>query len=228
MRVRRLGQIVIDQRRLERPQPETVQKALLAQVHERGLACLPWADASARLRARIAFLRAQGEEDWPDLSDLALTGSAEAWLAPLVNGLTSLSQISSSGLDEAIRALVPWSLRRRLDAEAPEAWTAPTGSRCLIDYGALGGPQVEVRVQELFGLSVHPAIAGGKVPLTFCLLSPARRAIQTTCDLPGFWRGSWTEVRKEMRGRYPKHSWPEDPVSAPPATRAKPRGPAAR
>ena len=113
-----------------------------------------------------------------------------------------------------MRALIPWEVQRRMDEVAPDAWSAPTGTRCVIDYAADGGPRIEVRVQELFGLSAHPAVAGGRVPLTLSLLSPARRPIQTTKDLPGFWRGSWAEVRKEMRGRYPKHPWPEDPEAA--------------
>ncbi len=119
---------------------------------------------------------------------------------------------------------MPHALALRLEAEAPTHFTAPTGSRLPIDYGAEGGPQVEVRVQELFGLKSHPTIAGGRVPLTLALLSPAHRPIQVTKDLPQFWRGSWREVRAEMRGRYPKHPWPEDPAEAPPTTRAKPRG----
>ncbi len=113
---------------------------------------------------------------------------------------------------------------RRLDREAPERWAAPTGSRLLIDYAAEGGPRLEVRVQELYGLAQHPSVAGGRVPLTLALLSPAHRPIQLTKDLPGFWKGSWREVRTEMKGRYPRHVWPEDPAAADPTTRAKPRG----
>jgi ATP-dependent helicase HrpB len=139
-------------------------------------------------------------------------------------GRASLGEIDAAALDAAVRGLVPWDLQRRLDAEAPDAWTAPTGTRCEIDYAAEGGPRIEVRVQELFGLAVHPSVAGGRVPLTLSLLSPARRPIQTTRDLQGFWRGSWSEVRKEMRGRYPKHPWPDDPFAAAATTRAKPRG----
>jgi ATP-dependent helicase HrpB len=125
-------------------------------------------------------------------------------------------------LDGALRTLVAWDLQRRLDAEAPARWTAPTGNSFAIDYAAGGGPRVEVRVQEVYGLAEHPRVAG--VPLTLALLSPAQRPIQTTRDLPGFWTGSWKEVRSDMRGRYPRHLWPEDPASAAPTTRAKPRG----
>jgi len=125
-------------------------------------------------------------------------------------------------LDGALRTLIPWDLQRRLEAEAPARWTAPTGNSFAIDYAAEGGPRVDVRVQEVYGLAVHPDVAG--VPLTLSLLSPAHRPIQTTKDLPGFWKGSWKDVRSDMRGRYPKHLWPEDPASAQPTNRAKPRG----
>ena len=115
-------------------------------------------------------------------------------------------------------------LRRRLDAEAPERFEAPTGSRFLIDYAADGGPRVDVRVQELFGLATHPTVGDGRTPLTLALLSPGHKPVQLTKDLPGFWKGSWADVRRDMRGRYPKHPWPEDPATAAPTRRAKPRG----
>ena len=221
-RVRRLGRIVIDRRRIENPDPALIQAALIGQVRNQGLDALPWSDASHRLRARTAFLAASG--DWPDLSDEALLADLEAWLAPVLAGKTRLTQVDAGELHIAIRNLIPWASQARLDAEAPEAWTAPTGTRATIDYGAEGGPRIEIRVQELFGLNSHPSVAGGRVPLTLALLSPARRPIQTTKDLPGFWKGSWSDVRKDMRGRYPRHPWPEDPAAAPPTTRVKPRG----
>jgi ATP-dependent helicase HrpB len=136
---------------------------------------------------------------------------------------TALAEFSADEFDAALRALVPWPLRRRLDVEAPTHFEAPTGTQAPIDYEAEGGPKIAIRVQELFGLSRHPAIAGGKIPLVIELLSPAHRPVQTTRDLPGFWRGSYAAVRAEMRGRYPKHPWPDDPIAAPPTRRAKPR-----
>jgi ATP-dependent helicase HrpB len=148
----------------------------------------------------------------------------KAWLGPLLAGKTRLSQVDGGELHTALRNLIPWALQTRLETEAPEAWTAPTGTRATIDYAAEGGPRIDIRVQELFGLNTHPNVAGGRVPLTLALLSPARRPIQTTRDLPGFWKGSWADVRKDMRGRYPRHPWPEDPAAAPPTTRVKPRG----
>jgi ATP-dependent helicase HrpB len=136
---------------------------------------------------------------------------------------TARSDISAEELFDAITALLPWPLRKRLDAEAPTHFTAPSGSHVPIDYAA-EGPKLSIRVQELFGLARHPAIAGGRVPLTIELLSPAHRPVQVTRDLPGFWRGSYADVKAEMRGRYPKHPWPDDPLSAPATRRAKRRG----
>ena len=159
---------------------------------------------------------------WPDLSDIALETSLEDWLAPHLAGKASLAQLTDGLLAQALDGLVPWELRRRLDIEAPERFEAPTGSTFQIDYAAEGGPLVEIRVQELFGLTRHPMVGGR--PLTLALLSPARRPVQLTKDLPAFWTGSWADVRKDMRGRYPRHPWPEDPTQAPPTARAKPRG----
>ena len=146
------------------------------------------------------------------------------WLVPLLPGLRSLSALRPDALDGAVRSLIPWDRQRALDAALPARWTAPTGNSFAIDYAAEAGPRVDVRVQEVFGLAEHPTIANGKVALTLSLLSPAHRPIQTTKDLPGFWKGSWRDVRSDMRGRYPKHAWPEDPASAAPTARAKPRG----
>ncbi len=160
---------------------------------------------------------------WPDLSDEALLASAEDWLLPLLEGRSALKQVDASALTSALEAVVGWEALRRLDREAPVRWTTPAGSNLLIDYEAEGGPRLEARVQELYGLAVHPTLAGGRVPMTLALTSPAHRPIQVTKDLPGFWNGSWKDVRTEMRGRYPKHVWPEDPALAAPTTRAKPR-----
>jgi ATP-dependent helicase HrpB len=223
-RIRRLGRITIEERRIERPDPALIAAALIAEMREKGLAKLSWGEAATQLRARAGFLRGQGGDDWPDLSDAALIARVDDWLAPLLAGRTRLDQVGAGELDEALRGLIGWDRLRELDRAAPEHWTAPTGTRAAIDYDAEGGPRIEVRVQELFGLTTHPAVAGGRVPLTLALLSPARRPIQTTQDLPGFWRGSWSDVRKDMRGRYPKHPWPEDPLAEAPTTRVKPRG----
>jgi len=186
-----------------------------------GIDRLPFTAALAQWRDRVTFLRKAGDEAWPDLSDATLAATITDWLAPWLSGATSLSDITAATLQAALGGLLPRALAARLEAEAPTHFTAPTGSRLAIDYAAETAPLVSVRVQEMFGLSRHPAIAGGRVPLTLSLLSPARRPIQVTRDLPQFWAGSWREVRAEMRGRYPKHPWPEDPSAAPPTTRTK-------
>jgi ATP-dependent helicase HrpB len=193
-----------------------------------GLHQLPWSKPARQWRDRVMFLRkAEGEGSqnlWPDLSDTALAAQREAWLTPLLYDKTSLKEISSGELSDALMTLLPRQLRTRLDREAPTHFEAPTGSQVAIDYEAEQGPTIAVRLQELFGLNIHPSIARGKVPLVLELLSPAHRPVQVTRDLPGFWRGSYASVRSDLRGRYPRHPWPEDPASAPPTRRAKPKG----
>ncbi len=189
-----------------------------------GIGKLPWSKAQLQFRDRVNFLRKTEEDDWPDLSDGALARAANDWLAPFLEGKTAMSQIGADELGGALEALVPWNLRKRLDSEAPTHFTAPSGSHVPIDYNAEEGPKLAIRVQELFGLAVHPVIAGGRAPLLIELLSPAHRPVQVTRDLPGFWRGSYKDVRADLRGRYPKHPWPDDPLTAPATRRAKPRG----
>ncbi len=215
-----LGRLAVEERLITDPDPALIEAALLDEVRRLGVSALSWGERSAGLRARIAFLRHR-DGSWPDLSDAVLSADLETWLAPLLTGKTHLGAVGDAALEAALRSGLDWEQARRLEVEAPVRWTAPTGSSVAIDYAAEGGPRVEVRVQELFGLTTHPSVGG--VPLTLALLSPARRPIQVTTDLPGFWRGSWAEVRKEMRGRYPKHPWPDDPATAAPTTRAKPR-----
>jgi ATP-dependent helicase HrpB len=215
----RLGELVVQTSEIQ-ADPALVRQALLEEVRRQGASVLPWGHEAQRLRTRVAFLRGR-DEAWPDLSDAGLTARIDDWLAPLLAGRTSLGALDEAELEAALKGLIPWDLLRRLEAEAPARWTAPTGSAHAIDYEAEGGPRVRVRVQELFGLRSHPTVAGQ--PLALALLSPAHREIQVTRDLPGFWTGSWADVRKDMRGRYPKHPWPEDPANAPPTTRAKPR-----
>jgi len=217
------GALVVEERLIANPDPALILAALLDEVRAKGVAALPWGEASAALRARAAFLHGL-DPAAPDLSDAALLADLGVWLAPTLAGKSALGQLTDQGLEAALRARLDHAAQRRLDAEAPPRFEAPTGSRLAIDYAAEGGPRVDVRVQELYGLTRHPAVAGGRVPLVLALLSPAHRPIQLTRDLPGFWRGAWAEVRKEMRGRYPKHPWPEDPAAATPTTRAKPRG----
>jgi ATP-dependent helicase HrpB len=221
--VRRLGAILLAERPLPVPATEDAARALARGLASLGVDALPWAKALRQWRERVMFLRRAEGGEWPDLSDEALAAAAEDWLAPHLLGKASLAQVGADDLSEALRALLPWPLQRRLDAEAPTHVEVPTGSSIPVDYGGEEGPVLGVRVQELFGLDRHPSLAGGRIPLVLHLLSPAGRPIQITRDLPGFWRGSWAAVRADMRGQYPKHPWPEDPLTAPPTRRAKPR-----
>lgn len=223
---RRYGALVLAERPLPFAASPENATALARGVAGLGIHLLPWTKGQNQLRERVGFLRrAEGEAaGWPDLSDAALAETAEDWLAPHVEERSSLGAITAGDLDSALATLIPWDMKRRLDAEAPTHFTAPTGSSLAVDYAAEAGPTISVRVQELYGLAQHPALAGGRVPLVLELLSPAHRPIQVTRDLPGFWRGSWAAVRSEMKGRYPRHLWPEDPAAAQATTRAKPRG----
>jgi ATP-dependent helicase HrpB len=223
-RSRRLGAIVLAEQ--IKPVEASAESAkLLAEgIAALGIGKLSWSKPQLQLRGRVQFLRKAEGEEWPDLSDDALAHTAADWLAPFLAGKTALSQIGADDLSAALDALLPWALRKRLDAEAPTHFTAPSGSSVPIDYEAEQGPTVSIRVQELFGLARHPAIAGGRVALVLELLSPAHRPVQVTRDLPGFWRGSYKDVKTEMRGRYPRHPWPDDPLTAPPTRRAKKRG----
>src|SRR3569623_299299 len=189
-----------------------------------GLDRLPWSKPLKQWRDRVMFLRVTAPDEWPDLSDTALAGSRAEWLKPALMDKISLSDFSASDLSDAVMALLPWDKRARLERDAPTHFTAPTGTSLPIDYEAEQGPPIAVRLQELFGLNVHPSIANGRLPLVLELLSPAHRPVQVTRDLPGFWRGSYAAVRADLRGRYPRHPWPEDPASAPPTRRVKPRG----
>lgn len=221
-RIRRIGAIVVDEKIVGTPDRSQIVAALKAEVDRDGLKALRWGDRATALRARLAFLRTL-EEDWPEVSDEGLAAERETWLWPLLDGVQSLEAIPDSALEQGLRALIPWDRQRALDDLAPARLHTPLGS-AAIDYAAEGGPRVDIRVQELFGVTTHPAVGGGRVPLTLALLSPARRPVQVTRDLPGFWKGSWAAVRAEMRGRYPRHPWPEDPTKAEPTSRAKPRG----
>ncbi|MEW5961957.1 MAG: ATP-dependent helicase C-terminal domain-containing protein, partial [Pseudomonadota bacterium] len=223
-RVRRLEAIELAADPLAVPADEAAAQALADGIAALGIHRLPWSRAQAQLRDRVAFLRRAAGEPWPDLSDEALAGSVRDWLALFLTGKSRLADVTADDLAAALDTLLPWELRRRLDTEAPTHFEAPTGNRFAVDYEGAGAPAVHIRVQELFGLKTHPAIAGGRLPLTLHLLSPAQRPIQITRDLPGFWAGSWSAVKAEMRGRYPKHPWPDDPANAVPTARAKPRG----
>jgi ATP-dependent helicase HrpB len=222
-RRRKLGALVLAEQTLAVAADEAAALALARGVLSVGLARLPWTAHLKQWRDRVMFLRRAEGEPWPDLSDEALIADP-GWLARSLAGKTRLGDIGADDLAKALGAVLPWDLARRLDDEAPTHFRAPTGTQAAINYEAEGGPKIALRVQELFGLGEHPSLAQGRIPLTLELLSPAHRPIQITRDLPGFWRGSWVAVRGDLRGRYPRHFWPEDPTAAAPTARAKPKG----
>jgi ATP-dependent helicase HrpB len=222
-RVTRLGAIIFDETPLPRPSGDRVAKALAEGIADLGLDVLPFSKDAAQLRDRIGFLHRTVGEPWPDMSDEALLQRLEDWFVPFQAEARGLSDISPGGLSNGLMSLVPHDLQRELSRLAPTHFEAPTGQRHPIQYDG-EEPTLTIRVQELFGLKQHPSIGGGRLPLLLELTSPAHRPIQTTRDLPGFWAGSWRDVRADMRGRYPRHPWPDDPAEAVPTTRAKPRG----
>ncbi|MCZ3380670.1 ATP-dependent helicase HrpB [Rhizobium sp. AG207R] len=222
-RVTRLGAIIFEETPLPRPTGEPAAKALADGIRELGIGVLPFSKEATQLRDRIGFLHRTIGDPWPDMSDEALLARLEEWFMPFQPDARGLSDISAGSLSNGLMSLVPHELQRDLARMAPTHFEAPTGHRHPIQYDG-EEPLLTIRVQELFGLKQHPAIGGGRLPLVLELTSPAHRPIQTTRDLPGFWAGSWKDVRADMRGRYPRHPWPEDPAEALPTTRAKPRG----
>ena len=222
-RATRLGAIVFDETPLPRPSGEAVTRALAEGIKEMGLDQLPFSKEAMQLRERIGFLYRSIGAPWPDMSEAALLSRMDDWFIPYQADARGLSDISAGGLSNGLMALVPHELQRDLSRLAPTHFEAPTGQRHPIQYDG-EEPTLTIRVQELFGLKAHPVIAGGRLSLLLELTSPAHRPIQTTRDLPGFWAGTWKDVRADMRGRYPRHPWPERPEEAPPTTRAKPRG----
>ncbi len=222
----RFGQLVLRDHPLAEPDPGKVAAAMLEGIRRMGLSVLPWDRRIENWRARVIFLKREngGGLDWPDLSDEGLMARLDDWLLPFLDGITRKSQLQRLDLKSALSAMLLWPHRKALDELAPTHILVPSGSRIPIDYAAGETPVLAVRLQEMFGATDTPRIAGGKVPLLLHLLSPAGRPLQVTQDLGGFWSGSYEGVKKEMKGRYPKHYWPDDPLSATPTNRAKPRG----
>ncbi|MET0746647.1 MAG: ATP-dependent helicase HrpB, partial [Rhizobium sp.] len=222
-RVTRLGAIIFDESPLPRPSGPQVALALADGIRDLGLEVLRFSKETAQLRDRIGFLHRTIGAPWPDMSDPALLARLEDWFVPFQSEARGLADIASGGLSNGLMSLLPHELQRELGRMAPTHFEAPTGQRHPIHYDG-EEPLLTIRVQELFGLTKHPAIGGGRLPLVLELTSPAHRPIQTTRDLPGFWAGTWRDVRADMRGRYPRHPWPENPADAAPTTRVKPRG----
>jgi ATP-dependent helicase HrpB len=221
-RVHRIGAITLQSEARSLRSEDEVAAILGRGLANLGIGSLPWTKAQLQLRNRVSFLR-RGDDTWPDLSDEALAPKVEDWLSPFLSGISRAQDVAADTLERALDALLPHNMRIRLRDEAPTHFEAPTGNHHALDYEAQDAPALHIRVQELFGLKEHPSIARGTLPLTLHLLSPAHRPIQITRDLPGFWVGSWRAVRADMRGQYPKHFWPDDPTTAFPTARAKPR-----
>lgn len=218
-----LGALVLQRRPNPSPPLEAVVEGLLAGVRREGLRLLRWDDADHRWRDRVAFAGSVAPEDWPAVDDESLLADLDAWLAPHIQASFRRRDLESLSARSALESLLDWRRRKDLDRLVPTHAEVPSGSRIPIDYGAEGGPVLAVRLQELFGLSLTPTVYDGRVPLVLHLLSPAHRPVQVTLDLGSFWAEGYPEVRKELRGRYPKHHWPEDPTTAPPTNRAKRR-----
>jgi len=176
------------------------------------------------LQARLQFMHVHRPEEWPDVSDAALTATMADWLAPHLYGSRSRSDLQKLQVASLLEGLLPWAQRQQLDDDAPSHLTVPSGSRIAIDYTNPEQPVLAVRLQEMFGLRDTPRIAGGRVPLTLHLLSPAHRPVQVTQDLENFWRNTYFEVKKDLKGRYPKHYWPDDPTEATATRRVRPPG----
>ena len=224
-RQRRLGSLILSARGLSKPDPWTISAALLEGIRLAGLDRLAWTPELRQWRARVAFLRRiEGQESrWPDLSDQALLQTLDDWLAPYLTGLTTFDRVATLDLTQPLRALLSWEQQRQLDRWAPTHLTVPSGSNVRVEYETPDLPVLAVRLQEMFGCKDTPRLVDGKIPVMLHLLSPARRPVQITKDLSSFWRSTYLEVKKELRGRYPKHSWPDDPLIAPPTTKAKRR-----
>ncbi|MDZ7823970.1 MAG: ATP-dependent helicase HrpB [Ahrensia sp.] len=221
--MRKIGAVTLSQSKEKVMPSDATSTALCDAVRQQGLAILPWTKVTTALYKRLKWLYATLGDPWPDVSDDSLLGRLDEWLLPFLSGKTGFQELSSGELQNALLNIVPHEFQRQIDVLAPSHFEVPTGSRIALDYEQGKAPVLSVRVQELFGLQMHPAICRGKVPLIVELLSPAMRPIQITTDLPAFWQGSWQDVRKDLRGRYPRHEWPENPAQAAPTRRAKPK-----
>lgn len=223
-RRRTLGVLTLSEAPHPAPEPAAVAAALIAGVRDDGVDALPWSPETRQLRDRLAFMHELEPKEWPDVSDATLVATLEDWLMPFVAGLKRRTELRRVDFAAALLARVPWERARRLDEMAPTHLEVPSGSRVRIDYSDPTAPALAVRLQEVFGLLETPRVGGDRVPVTMKLLSPAQRPVQITRDLASFWRDAYFQVRKDLRGRYPKHHWPDDPLAARPTRRTRPRG----
>ena len=214
---------MLDEVQLPAPSADLVRAALIDAVRARGLEVLRNADSLETLAARVGLLSRYLGDPWPADFRATLLDRLEDWLGPMLSAPDALEKLGAGQLVDAAMTLLDWPLPRDLSRLAPLRWTPPSGDTVAIDYTSEGGPTVSCKVQQVFGASVHPAIADGRIPLTLALLSPAMRAVAVTRDVPAFWKGGYHDMKKDMKGRYPKHNWPDDPASAQPTHRAKPR-----
>lgn len=221
-RRRQIGQLTLSAQPLAKPSEEELHQAMLNGIREKGLRVLNWTSEAAQYRLRLlCAAKWLPEFDWPAVDDASLLDTLEAWLLPQMGGIRSLRDLQSLDVGQALQQALPWSLRQRLDSELPGHYTVPTGSRIAIRYHEDNPPALAVRMQEMFGEATTPTIAQGRVALVLELLSPAQRPLQITRDLGAFWAGTYREVQKEMKGRYPKHVWPDDPANTAPTRRTK-------
>ena len=208
-----LGAIILTSRPIKKPKPELITEGLLEGIRESGIPSLPWCKESLAFRNRVNCLQAY-DSSWPDFSDQALLDNLEHWLQPFIDGFTRLDHLKKLNLTQCLQSQLDWSRLQELDREAPERLEVPSGSKIRIDYSKPTEPILGVKLQELFGMLETPRLAYGKLPLTIELLSPAQRPVQKTRDLHSFWNKTYIEVKKDLKGRYPKHFWPDDPLTA--------------
>ncbi len=223
-RQRRLGALVLDEVKLDQPDPAVLEQGLLAAVRRKGVAALNWNEASRQLQARIGLLHCLWPEDWPAVDDQSLADSLDDWLPPWLSGTRRWQDVARIDLSAVLLAIVGHERRAELDRLVPTRLELPTGRSARIDYGHASGPVLAIKLQAMFGCQATPSLADGRLGLTLHLLSPAGRPLAVTADLASFWQNAYPEVRKDMRGRYPKHPWPDDPVSARPSENPKRRG----
>ncbi|HES76957.1 MAG TPA: ATP-dependent helicase HrpB, partial [bacterium] len=224
---RRLGHLLLEDKPLTTVSEQARQAALLQGIRAHGLTRLPWQERHRQWRGRVMLMRRVLGENWPDVTDEALLAGQEEWLAPFVQGMNRLAHLERLDLDAALRGLLDWSQQSALERLAPTHIEVPSGSRIALDYAPVlegaGEPILPVKLQELFGLLDTPRVLEGRVPLLIHMLSPAQKPLAVTQDLASFWRGAYQDVRKDMRGRYPKHPWPDDPLTARPTRHVKAR-----
>ncbi len=220
----RLGALTLDKKPMRKPDPESVQSALVQAIGQKGLDLLPWDTLSRSIQDRVNCLRIwQPDEEWPDLGETSLAESLAQWLGPFLGGIRNMEQIQTLNMAEILLSRLEWKQQKKLEEDAPTHIVVPSGSRIKLQYKAGEPPVLAVRLQEMFGLAQNPTVCRGRVPVLLHLLSPASRPIQVTSDLKSFWDSSYHEVKKELKGRYPKHYWPDDPWQANPTKRVKPK-----